>query len=167
MTGTGGGAQDIVLIYARAANGTIGRDGHLPWRLPADLKRFKAMTMGLPMIMGRKTFESFPAPLPGRRHIVLTRDTAWNAPGAEVAHSVDEALELAGTGTVAVIGGAEVYTLFADRAHRIELTEVHGDYAGDTFMPEPGPDWRETARTDHPADGAYPAYAFVTLVRDL
>lgn len=160
-------AQDIFLIYARAANGTIGRDGALPWRLPADLKRFKAMTMGLPMIMGRKTFESFPAPLPGRRHIVLTRDAAWNAPGAEVAHSVDEALALAGEGTVAVIGGAEVYALFADRARRIELTEVQAEYEGDTHMPEPGSRWRETARTEYPADDACPAYAFVTLVRDL
>jgi dihydrofolate reductase len=167
MMGTGGGAQDIFLIYARAANGTIGRDGALPWRLPADLRRFKAMTMGTPMIMGRKTFDSFPAPLPGRRHIVLTRDTAWEAPGAEVAHSVDEALALAGDNSVAVIGGAEIYALFADRARRIELTQVHGDYVGDTHMPEPGPEWRETARDEHPADGAYPAYAFVTLLRDL
>jgi dihydrofolate reductase len=167
MTDAGGGARDIVLIYARAANGTIGRDGALPWRLPADLKRFKAMTMGLPMIMGRKTFESFPAPLPGRRHIVLTRDAAWSAPGAEVAHAVDAALALAGAGTVAVIGGAEVYALFAPLARRIELTEVHADYEGDTHMPVPGPEWRETAREEHPAEGARPAYAFVTLQRDL
>ncbi|WP_404479455.1 dihydrofolate reductase [Novosphingobium sp. BL-52-GroH] len=158
---------EIVLIYARAANGTIGRDGALPWRLPADLRRFKAMTMGLPMIMGRKTFESFPAPLPGRRHIVLTRDAAWEAPGAEVAHSVDEALALAGSEKVAVIGGAEVYALFVALARRIELTEVHGDYEGDTHMPEPGREWREVARDEHPAEGAFPAYAFVTLERDL
>lgn len=167
MTDTGGGAQDIFLIYARAANGTIGRDGALPWRLPADLKRFKAMTMGTAMIMGRKTFDSFPSPLPGRRHIILTRDAAWCAPGAEVAHSVDDALAMAGNDRVAVIGGAEIYALFAQRAHRIELTEVHGDYEGDTHMPQPGPGWRETARSEHPADGAYPAYAFVTLQRDL
>lgn len=159
--------QDIFLIYARAANGTIGRDGALPWRLPADLRRFKAMTMGTAMIMGRKTFDSFPAPLPGRRHIVLTRDAEWVASGADVAHSVDEALALAGDGKVAVIGGAEIYGLFADRAQRIELTEVHGNFAGDTHMPEPGPGWREVARDEHPAEGAYPAYAFVTLQRDL
>jgi len=160
-------AQDLFLIYARAANGVIGRDGALPWRLPADLRRFKAMTLGKPMIMGRKTFDSFPSPLPGRRHIVLTRDTAWQAEGAEVAHSVDEALTLAGDGEVAVIGGAEIYALFRSIAHRIELTEIHADYPGDTEMPATGAEWRETAREEHPADGDYPAHAFVTLIRDL
>ncbi|TNE32960.1 MAG: dihydrofolate reductase, partial [Alphaproteobacteria bacterium] len=104
--------QQLFLIYARAANGTIGRDGKLPWHISADLKRFKALTLGKPMIMGRKTFESFPSPLPGRRHIVLTRDRDWQAEGAEVAHSVGEALTLAGEGEVAVIGGAEIYALF-------------------------------------------------------
>ncbi len=160
-------AQDLFLVYARAANGVIGRDGALPWRLPADLRRFKAMTMGKPMIMGRKTFDSFPSPLPGRRHIVLTRDTAWQAGGAEVAHSVEEALARAGGGDVAVIGGAEIYRLFLPLARRIELTEIHADYPGDTAMPATGPEWRETAREEHPADGDYPAHAFVTLVRDL
>ena len=160
-------AQDIFLVYARAANGTIGRDGALPWHLPADLRRFKALTMGKPMIMGRKTFDSFPSPLPGRRHIVLTRAEAWQAEGAEVAHSVDEALELAGEGEVAVIGGAEIYGLFAGLANRIELTEIHGDYEGDTFMPRPGSEWREIAREEHRADGNRPAHAFVTLERDL
>ncbi|QSR16800.1 dihydrofolate reductase [Novosphingobium sp. KA1] len=160
-------AQDIFLVYARAANGTIGRDGALPWHLPADLRRFKALTMGKPMIMGRKTFDSFPSPLPGRRHIVLTRDEAWQAEGAEVAHSVDAALELAGEGEVAVIGGAEIYGLFAGLANRIELTEIHGDYEGDTFMPRPGSEWREIAREEHRADGNRPAHAFVTLERDL
>lgn len=160
-------AQDLFLVYARAANGVIGRDGALPWRLPADLRRFKAMTMGKPMIMGRKTFDSFPSPLPGRRHIVLTRDTAWQAEGAEVAHSVEDALALAGGGDVAVIGGAEIYRLFLPLARRIELTEIHADYPGDTAMPATGPEWRETAREEHQADGDYPAHAFVTLVRDL
>lgn len=159
--------QDIFLIYARAENGTIGRDGALPWRLPADLKRFKALTMGKPMIMGRKTFDSFPSPLPGRRHIVLTRDAAWQAEGAEVAHTVEQALDLAGENEIAVIGGAEIYGLFGGIANRIELTEIHGDYEGDTFMPRPGSEWREVAREDHAADGERPAYAFVTLVRDL
>src|SRR5687767_6626422 len=87
---------EIVFYVARADNGVIGRDGSLPWRLPEDLKRFKAMTMGKPMVMGRKTFESFPKPLPGRRHIVLTRDRSWRGEGAEVVHSVDEALAIAG-----------------------------------------------------------------------
>ena len=141
----------------------IGRDGRLPWHLPADLKRFKAQTLGRPMIMGRKTFESFPAPLAGRRHIVLTRDRGWSAEGAEVAHSVEEALALAGD-DVAVIGGAEVFALFLDRADRIELTEVHAEPVGDATVP-PFAGWRETAREDHPADGERPAYSFVTLAK--
>ncbi|PNU01762.1 dihydrofolate reductase [Novosphingobium guangzhouense] len=160
-------AQDIFLIYARADNGVIGRDGALPWRLPADLRRFKALTMGKPMVMGRKTFESFPSPLPGRRHIVLTRDSGWQAEGAEVVHSVEAALALAGEGEVAVIGGAEINALFLPLATRIELTQVAGDHEGDTVMPAPGPEWRETMREEHPAQGAYPAHAFVTLVRGL
>lgn len=156
-------AQELFLIYARAANGVIGKDGDLPWRLPADLKHFKALTLGKPMIMGRKTFDSFPSPLPGRRHIVLTRDKAWQAEGAEVAHSVDEALALAGDGEVAVIGGAEIYALFLGLAARVELTQIHADYEGDTAMPPLGPEWTEVAREEHPADGTRPAYAFVTL----
>src|SRR6187551_607855 len=124
----------ISFHLARADNGVIGRDGKLPWHLPADLKRFKAQTIGRPMIMGRKTFESFPSPLPARRHIVLTRDRDWAAEGAEVAHSVDEALTLAGD-DAAVIGGAEVFALFLDRADRIELTEVHTEVVGDATVP--------------------------------
>ncbi|WP_313535495.1 dihydrofolate reductase [Sphingomonas sp.] len=155
----------ISFHLARADNGVIGRDGQLPWRLPADLKRFKAQTLGRPMIMGRKTFESFPAPLPGRRHIVLTRDTGWQAEGAEVAHDVDQALALAGE-DVAVIGGAEVFALYLDRADRIELTEVHLDAEGDAHVPAFDPAvWEETAREPHPAEGDRPAYDFVTLLR--
>jgi dihydrofolate reductase len=141
----------------------IGRDGKMPWHLPADLKRFKALTMGKPMIMGRKTFDGFPAPLPGRRHIVLTRDRNWHAEGAEVAHSVAEALRLAGEGAT-VIGGAEIFALFADRADRVELTEVHTEAEGDASVPA-FEGWRETAREDHAADGDRPAYSFVTLNR--
>ena len=150
----------IVFHLARAENGVIGRDGALPWRIPADLKRFKAMTLGKPMVMGRKTFESFPSPLPGRRHIVLTRDREWGAEGAEVAHTPDDALALAGDGEVAVIGGAEVFALFLPRADRIALTEVHGARQGDTVVPPFPPDaWEETAREDHEG------YSFVTLDR--
>jgi dihydrofolate reductase len=159
-------AREIFLIVARARDGSIGDKGALPWRLPADLKRFKALTMGKPMIMGRKTFTSLPGLLPGRRHIVLTRDAAWSAPGAEVVHDVAGALALAGEGEVAVIGGADVFAQFEGLAHRFELTEVHGDYAGDTRMPYPSAHWRETARESFPADGSYPAHDFVTLVRD-
>ena len=153
----------VFLIYARAANGVIGKDGALPWHLPADLKRFKALTMGKAMIMGRKTFESLPAMLPGRRHIVLTRSQQWASGAAEIAHSADEALALAGSGEAAVIGGAAIYDLFMPLASRIEMTQVHGDYAGDTFMPLPGPQWTQTARTDHPAQNDLPAYSFITL----
>ena len=141
----------------------IGRDGRLPWHLPADLKRFKAQTIGRPMIMGRKTFESFPSPLPGRRHIVLTRDRGWAAEGAEVAHSVEEALALAGD-DAAVIGGAEVFALFLDRADAVELTEVHAEPEGDATVPA-FTGWRETAREDYSAEGDRPAYSFVTLTK--
>jgi dihydrofolate reductase len=154
----------IVFVLARADNGVIGVDGRLPWHLPADLRRFKALTMGKPMVMGRKTFESFPAPLPGRRHIVLTRDPGWQAQGAEIARTPDDALALAGEGEVAVIGGAEVFALFLDRAGRIELTEVHVAPDGDAVVPAIT-GWREIAREGHPADGDRPAHDFVTLVR--
>jgi dihydrofolate reductase len=153
----------LSLVLARADNGVIGRDGGLPWHLPADLKRFKALTMGKPMIMGRKTFESFPAPLPGRRHIVLTRDPAWATPGAEVAHTPEEALRLS-DGDASVIGGAEIFALFRDRADRVELTEVHAEPEGDTTVPA-FDGWREMMREDHDAEDARPAYSFVTLVR--
>jgi dihydrofolate reductase len=156
----------IVLVLARAQNGVIGRDNGLPWHLPADLRHFKALTQGKPMIMGRRTFESLPGLLPGRRHIVLTRDRDWQAPGAEVAHDVVGALALAGEGEVAVIGGAEIFALFLDRATRIELTEVHADVAGDATVPVPDRQaWREIERERHPAENDAPAYSFVTLVR--
>ena len=157
----------ITIVVARARNGVIGRDGTLPWRISADLKRFKRVTMGTVMIMGRKTFDSLPGLLPGRRHIVLTRDRSWSAPGAEVAHTVDEALELAGDGPVSIIGGAEIFELFLPRANRLELTDVLRDVAGDTFMPDPreGKEWRETAREEHRAEGETPGFAFVTLER--
>lgn len=152
---------EIVFHVARADNGVIGRDGALPWRLPEDLKRFKTLTMGKPMIMGRKTFESFPAPLPGRRHIVLTRDTGWSAPGAEVAHSVEQALAMAGdVAEIAVIGGAEIFALFMAHADRIELTEVHRTVEGDTKMPPLGPGWRVARR-----EMGGPDFDFVTIER--
>ena len=154
----------ITLHLARADNGVIGRDGGLPWRLPADLKRFKAQTMGKPMIMGRRTFESFPAPLPGRRHIVLTRDAGWSAPGAEVAADMDAAIALADAPEIAVIGGAQIFALFLPRADRVELTEVHAAPEGDVIVP-PFTGWREAAREDHEAEGQRPPYSFVTLER--
>ena len=157
----------LTLIVARATNGVIGRDGGLPWHLPADLRRFKALTMGGAMIMGRRTFDSLPGLLPGRRHLVITRDRQWQAPGAEVAHGVDEALALAGDGPVSVIGGAEIFELFLPLAKQIQMTEVEGDIPGDTVMPDPrGRGWYEVAREDHGGDGNRPAYRFITLNRD-
>jgi dihydrofolate reductase len=158
---------DIVLIVAVSANGVIGSDGKLPWHLPADLKRFKALTMGKPMVMGRKTFESLPGLLPGRRHIVLTRDAEWHAEGAETASGIDAALTLASGPDIAIIGGAEIFALALPYANRIEWTEIAADITGDTHMPPIGDDWRETFRDEHAAEGGRPAFAFVTLVRDL
>ncbi|MFL6743146.1 MAG: dihydrofolate reductase [Sphingomicrobium sp.] len=157
----------ITLIVARARNGIIGRDGRLPWHLPADLKRFKALTMGSAMIMGRKTFDSLPGLLPGRRHIVLTRDPGWSAPDAEVAHDIDQALRLAGSEPVSVIGGAELFAQFLPLAGRIELTEVLADIPGDTVMPNPqdSGEWRELWEESHSAEDGRPAFRFVTLER--
>ena len=159
--------QIVTLVVARATNGAIGRDGDLPWRISADLKRFKALTMGSAMIMGRRTFDSLPRILPGRRHIVLTRDRNWSAPGAEVAHSVEEALGMAGDEPVSIIGGAEIFDMFLPHADRLELTEVQGEIAGDTFMVDPrtAGEWREVAREAHPAEGGTPAFNFITLER--
>lgn len=158
-------ARTIVLIYARGVNGVIGRDGTLPWHIPADLKHFKALTNGKPMIMGRKTFDSLPGLLPGRRHIVVTRSSGWQAKGAEVATSIEQALDLAGDGEVMVIGGAAIYVAFMPRADRIELTQIHAEYDGDTVMHAPGPEWQEMAREDHPAEGSHPAFSFLTYIR--
>ncbi len=157
--------RDIFIVIARARDGTIAVDGDVPWQISNDLKRFKRLTMGTPMVMGRKTFEALPGLLPGRRHIVLTRRAGWSAPGAEVAHSLEEALALAGEGPVSVIGGAEIAELFMPLATRLELTEVDEDTAGDVFMDAPGPEWREVAREEYPAQGGDPAYAFVTYER--
>ncbi|MGV3554679.1 MAG: dihydrofolate reductase [Croceibacterium sp.] len=158
-------SREIIFIVARARDGTIARDGQVPWRIREDLQRFVAHTTGTPMIMGRKTFDSLPGLLKGRRHIVLTRDRGWSAPGAEAAHSVDEALDRAGTGDVTVIGGVEVFRLFEPYATRFELTEVHEDTGGEVVMDYPGEDWVEVAREDRPADGTWPAHSFVTLRR--
>lgn len=156
---------EIVLIVARADNGVIGVDGKLPWHLPADLRHFKQLTLGVPMIMGRKTFDSLPGLLPDRRHIVLTRNEDWAEEGAEVVHSVEDAMRAANAPHVSVIGGAEIYRLFLPHADRIELTEVHLNATGDTRLDPLGPDWVEVARTSHVAEGERPAFDFVTLKR--
>ncbi len=160
---------DIFLVLARARNGVIGANGTLPWHLPMDLRHFKALTQNKPMIMGRKTFDSLPGLLPGRRHIVLTRSKDWSDDGAEVVHSVEQAIAAANAPHVAVIGGAEIFSLFLPRADRIELTEVHGEPEGDTIMPPFAPEeWAESSRVNHSADPEHrdrPAFSFVTLVR--
>ncbi|MPT47195.1 MAG: dihydrofolate reductase [Sphingobium sp.] len=158
--------HEIILILARSDNGMIGRDGKLPWHLPADLRHFKALTQGRPMIMGRKTFDSLPGLLDGRRHIVLTRNADWQEEGVEIATTAAEAIRIANAPQIAVIGGGEIYRQFLPLAQRIELTEVHLTVDGDTHFDRPDPaEWKEVARESYPAEGARPAYDFVTLRR--
>jgi dihydrofolate reductase len=163
-------ARQIIFVVARALDGTIAKDGDVPWKIRADLQRFKRLTLGpdgtgLPMVMGRKTFDSLPGLLPGRRHIVLTRQQGWAARGAEVAHTLEEALKLCGEEDVAVIGGNDIFELFMPLATRLEITEIEEHTGGDVFMAAPGPEWQVTAREDHAAQGSDPAYAFITFER--
>lgn len=158
----------VTLILARADNGVIGAAGGLPWRLPDDLKRFKALTLGKPCIMGRKTWDSLPRkPLPGRTNIVVTRNPSFAAEGAVPASSFDAALALAETehpSAVMVIGGADIFAAALGRATRIELTEVHATPAGDVHIASfPQAEWRETARQDVKAGDL--AISYVTLER--
>jgi len=151
--------MEIVLIVAVADNGVIGADGAIPWRLKSDLQRLKAITMGKPVVMGRKTFVSLKRPLPGRTNIVLTRDREFRAAGAVVADSFDAAYAVAygdalrrSVGEIAVIGGSEIYAQWMDSAARLEITEVHLSPAGDTrFAPIDKGVWQEVARERHPA----------------
>lgn len=156
------------LIYARAANGVIGKDNALPWHLPEDLAHFKRTTLGCPVIMGRKTWDSLPPkfrPLPGRLNIVVTRDTAWQADGAAIAHSLEAARALCPPGTDAwVIGGAQIYAQALPLATRVVVTEIDRAFEGDAYAPTLGPEWAETARERHEAASGLP-YAFVTLER--
>lgn len=141
----------ISLVLAVSRNGVIGRDGGLPWHISSDLKRFKAITLGKPVVMGRKTWESLPKrPLTGRHNIVITRRTGYVAEGADVVASAEEALQLvAGTPEACIIGGGEIYRLFLPHAGRIYLTEVELDIAGDTHFLLPDPNnWREVSREE-------------------
>lgn len=157
---------EIILVVAVADNGVMGRAGGMPWHLPADFRRVKALTMGKPLVMGRKTFDSLPGILPGRRHIVITRDADWQAEGAERAGSLDAALALANAPHIVVFGGAQIYAEALPRADRIELTEVHLAPEGDTFFPAfDRAGWTETFRESHPAQGTSPGFDFVTLLR--
>ncbi len=162
------GTPSISLIVAVAENGVIGRAGELPWHLPDDLKRFKALTMGKPMLMGRKTCESIGRLLPGRTSLVLTRSAGWAAPaGVVVVRSMEQAITEASRGgaqELAVIGGSEVFRLALPLARRIDLTRVHAEVSGDTHFPPLDPRiWRETERTEHPADARH-AYAMTFSV---
>jgi dihydrofolate reductase len=159
----------IGLIFARAENGVIGKDGVMPWHLPEDLTHFKRVTQGCPVIMGRPTWQSIPPrfrPLPGRRNIVLTRQPDWRAEGAETAHDLLEAIGLCvGVPLVWIIGGAQIYAQAEPLARIAEITEIHASFAGDAHAPALGPGWRKTAREAHTAaDGL--RYSFVRYQRD-
>jgi len=156
----------ITLVVAVAENGVIGARNQLPWHLPADLKRFKAITMGKPIVMGRKTWESIGRPLPGRRNIVVSRQPGLTIEGVEVVQSLDDAVLIAkGVEELMVIGGAQLFAQALPLATRIELTRVHAAFDGDTFLPPVDPDaWRESAIEEHAPDEKNPyAYSFVTL----
>ena len=163
---------EIVLVAARADNGVIGLDGKMPWHISADLKHFKLLTVGKPVVMGRKTFDSMGKPLAGRHSIVLTRRNDWCADGVTVVPNFAEAVAAAGldprtrASEIMIIGGAEIYALAIPSATRIELTEIHVAPAGDTYFPPIDSDgWHETRREPHPASEGHPAFDFVTLVR--
>jgi len=159
----------ISLIAAMGEGRAIGIENRLPWRLPADMKHFRAHTMGKPILMGRKTFDSIGKPLPGRTNIVVSQDPDFHPEGVTVARSIAEALLAGGEAEeIMVIGGASFYAQLLPRAQRLYITEIHHDFAGDAFFPAWNPgEWREIAREDHSADGenSY-SYSFVTLVRD-
>ncbi len=157
---------EIMLIVAVADNGVIGHGGAMPWHISADFRRLKALTMGKPLVMGRKTFDSLPGILPGRRHIVITRDAEWQVEGAERAGSLGEALTMANAPHIVIFGGAQIYAEALPLADRIELTEVHAAPVGDTRFPAFDPsDWSETFREAHAPDGKNPGFDFVTLLR--
>lgn len=158
----------VSLVVATALNGGIGKGGRMPWHLPGDLRHFKGLTLGKPVIMGRKTLESIGRPLPERRNIVLTRDQDFRAAGVQVCHSLAEALVVAEPAAeVMIIGGGEIYKAAWPRADRIYLTRIAAQLEADTFFPEiRSGEWRETARADYEADAKNPyAYSFVTLER--
>ena len=154
------------LIFARARNGVIGLNNALPWHLPEDLAHFKLTTMGQPVVMGRKTWDSLPAkfrPLPGRTNIVVTRQPNWHAQGALVAHSIEEAMQhCPHDAQVWVIGGAEVYTQALPLASRAVITEIDAEFEGDAYAPSFNANWQETQRSTHIAANGL-TYSFVTL----
>ena len=157
--------MELKLIYARSRNGVIGRDGQLPWHLPADLAHFKQTTLGQAVVMGRKTWDSLPErfrPLPGRTNIVITRQTDWHAPGALVAHSLDQAMSLCpAPGPLWVIGGADIYAQALPLASTVVVTEIDVEVQGDAHAPKLGTEWKEMSRLlQQNEDGL--SYSFVT-----
>lgn len=146
--------MNITLIVAMAENRVIGANNAMPWHLPDDLRRFRALTMGHPILMGRKTHEAIGRPLPGRRNLIMTRNTQQDFPGCEVIHTIEDALVIGQRSeALFVIGGAELYRLFLPLAHRIELTIIHRAFDGDTYFPElPKETWREVSREEVPFD---------------
>jgi dihydrofolate reductase len=160
----------VSIIVAAAANGVIGRDGGLPWRLPADLRHFKRTTMGHHLVVGRRTWEEVGRPLPGRTMVVVTRDPALGIPGVVVVSSLQEAVAVAvgaGDDEVFVAGGGEIYRQAMAMAHRVYLTRIHADIEGDTTFPElDGEAWRLVSREDHEADEGNPyPYSFLVYER--
>lgn len=158
----------ISIIVAVAENGAIGTANRLPWHLPDDLKRFKALSMGKPIVMGRRTFDSIGKPLPGRTNIVVSRQSGLAAEGIVVVHSLDQALAAAGAvPEIVVIGGADLFRQVLPRTDTIHLTRVHAHVAGEVFFPELDPaQWQESALEHHPADARHQyAFSFVTLQR--
>ena len=155
----------VSLVVAASTNNVIGRDGGLPWHLPDDLRHFKRITTGKPLIMGRRTFESIGKPLPERQNIVMTRDPDYAAEGCDVVSSVDEALELAGDAEeVMIIGGGQVYRDFLSRADRIYMTRVQAEVQGDTLFPDFDKSaWRLVSSEHHAADDRH-GYAFEMMV---
>ncbi|WP_260292199.1 type 3 dihydrofolate reductase [Sedimenticola hydrogenitrophicus] len=158
----------ISLIAAMDEDRVIGCENRLPWRLPADLQHFKRLTLGKPIIMGRKTWESLPGLLPGRTHIVISANSAYRAEGCRLVHTVEQALAVAGdVAEIMIVGGANLYRQLLPRADRLYLTLVHTRVVGDAWFPDYAVDaWRELAREDHCADERNPFdYTFLTLER--
>jgi dihydrofolate reductase len=156
------------MIWAQARDGVIGVDGVMPWHIPEDMAHFREITMGHPVIMGRRTWESLPPrfrPLEGRRNIVVTRQSDWTADGAEVAHDPDAALALAGETETWIIGGGAIYRSFMDQAEVLEVTEVEGEYAGDTHAPGISSRWRLDAETPWQDSRSGPRHRFLRYRR--
>ena len=156
------------MIFARSANGVIGYKNAMPWHLPEDLAHFKKLTLGHPVIMGRKTWDSLPAkfrPLPGRTNVVITRQTDWQAAGTHTAHSLKDAMLLCEKSSeVWIIGGAQIYAQAEPLANRIEVTHIDKNFSGDAFAPTLGPEWVQSQREDHVSSGGL-NFSFITYTK--